>query len=147
MKMTINVPDDFFDKNQLLDAKINKALELGERRIKERFEQIRKFVIQNKQYDCSDITYEAFLKVFLKYYKEQLLNDAIENAIAGENEYSVMYNAMGLITWLHLDMAIYGTPMINAFIEVIEHHREKKMRFLPGVMRYDIIQLIKKEFS
>ncbi len=116
VRIETQVPITIFELPQVKE-KVNPLFTQMENAIRTRFDEIKKFITDNRnkaeRYEA--ISYDEVVKLFKIYFYKNILNDAIKFTFSSNNKFDIVDNIIELLTEEKLKTAILGKPMICAF--------------------------------
>lgn len=110
-----DVPLTIFDEPTLA-KQINNLFNGAEEKIKERVDEIAKFLELDS---TNELSYDNISFLFKGNFFKLILNEAVEITFAGQGNYDILSNILSLLSEEKLETAIMGKPMINAFSKAI----------------------------
>lgn len=138
-----DVPLTIFDELALA-KQVDKLFNGSEEKMKERINEIIKFINSHDSEVADELSYENIALLFKGYFFELILNEAVEKTFSGHGNYDVLDNVLSLISKEKLETAIMGKQMIDAFSNAIRSvHLEG---FFTIINKGSVILLLEKEF-
>lgn len=144
IKVKCNVSDAIFEQNGISN-KFSSTLHIESGRIKERYEEIFKYVKKNSLIDDEQLSYQHILSLFKIYVSKALINEAVQKVLDVESDqYDIRETLHECITQIKIREYIYGEPMVRAFTRAIRDL--PKDDCMENISYGSLILLIEKKF-
>lgn len=68
---------------------------------------------------CHELSHEFIIALFKAYFYNQIANEAVHMAFMEQDNYDIQNNILKLLCKAQMQTAIYGKPMVDAFLRAI----------------------------